>query len=391
MNYNEKYDKYKCSINHKYMVEPVLAADGFFYERHVIERWLKNNDTSPMTQKILKHKQTSECIKFNNEIEEFYCRHPEKRPPSLPIPKQINNPKVLNGHTNRVSSIAFSSNGRYLVSGSIDKTICVWNLQSGVCEKVLKGHAHPVTSIATSHHMDDGFFIVSGSLDGTIRIWDFRSGDCKIFKKKTLYGIHNYIFSVAVSPDDRWVVSSTPNNYLQIWNVKSLSCERILQIDTLSGNSVIISRDGRYIVYDFGDGSVGVWNFDDGRICKVLKGHNRNVWSVAISPDNRWIVSGCEDETMRIWNLETGECEKVLEGHSEAVHSVVILPDGRRVISGSDDETIRVWNIDSGICEKIWKGISGCHRSIAISPDGLRIVSGTNDHTIIIWNLNEDE
>jgi WD40 repeat protein len=382
-------DAYKCPLTHNYYVDPVVAADGYVYERDVIERWLKNNNTSPMTKEVMKHTQISECFEFNNELEDFYSKNPMKKPKPKHKP---NISKVLTGHTGWVKSIVILSDGLHIVSTSQDKTVRVWNMESGECEKILKGHINHVNSI--SRFYGDDLYVVSGSEDNTIRIWNTQTGH----QKKEL-NQNCGIRSVAISSDNRWIVSGSSDRNIRVWNIERHVCEKIMEKHSRDNSleyflgviwSVAISPDDRWIVSGHSDATVCVWDFESGVCNKELKGHTKSVYSVAISSDGCWIVSGSKDTTIRIWNLASGVCEKVLKGHAKAVYSVAISPNGLWLVSGSEDKTIRVWNFATGVCENVLEDHSDCVRSIAITSDSLKIVSGSDDHTIRISNLRKD-
>ena len=117
--------------------------------------------------------------------------------------------QTLYGHGNQVRSVAFSHDGKQVVSGSDDKTIKIWDASSGACHKTLEGHSGWVYSVAFSH---DGKQVVSGSDDATIKIWDARSGACA----KTLEGHSLWVYSVAFSHDGKQVVSGSDDETIKI-------------------------------------------------------------------------------------------------------------------------------------------------------------------------------
>jgi hypothetical protein len=118
----------------------------------------------------------------------------------------------LKGHSDEVSSVAFSWDGKRVVSGSVDKTVRIWNLETEVEEKRLKGHSNPVCSVAISL---DGRRVVSGSSDDTLRIWNAITGK----EEQKLKGHSASVSTVAFSSDGRRVVSGSRDNMICIWNV----------------------------------------------------------------------------------------------------------------------------------------------------------------------------
>ncbi|EJD02369.1 WD40 repeat-like protein, partial [Fomitiporia mediterranea MF3/22] len=198
-----------------------------------------------------------------------------------------------------VKSAAYSPDGRYIVSGSSDYTIRIWDAKTGApIGKPLRGHEDPVNSVGYSQ---DGRCVASGSNDGTVRIWDAEAG-API--GEPLRGHEGWVSSVGYSPDGHRIVSGYCDKTVRIWE---------------AGTGVPVGEP--------------------------LRGHKYSVYSVGYSPDGRYIVSGSGDNTIRIWDAELGiPIGEALRGHEYSVNSVSYSPDGRHIVSGSDDNTVRIWD-----------------------------------------------
>ncbi|BAZ29595.1 serine/threonine protein kinase with WD-40 repeats [Cylindrospermum sp. NIES-4074] len=292
-------------------------------------------------------------------------------------PKNISNAtlvKTLTEYSGDVNAVAISPDGKTFVSGSDDKTIKIWNLQTGELKSTLTGHSNSVYSVAIS---PDGKTFVSGSGDKTIKIWNLQTGELK----STLTGHSNSVYSVAISPDGKTFVSGSGDKTIKIWNLQTGELKSLTGLSSWV-RSVAISPDGNTLVS--GDKTIKIWNLQTGEL-KSLTGLSSWVRSVAISPDGNTLVSG--DKTIKIWNLQTGELKSTLTGHSNSVFSVAISPDGNTLVSGSDDKTIKIWNLQTGELKSTLTGHSSSVYSVAISPDGNTLVSGSYDDTIKIWRL----
>jgi WD40 repeat protein len=140
----------------------------------------------------------------------------------------------------QVSSLALSADGRLAVSrgGWPDKTLRVWNLDSGQCTKILEGHTKPVTSLALSA---DGRLAVSGSYDRTLRVWNLDSGQCT----KVLEGHTKRVTSLALSADGRLAVSGSEDNTLRVWNLDSGQC---ISRFAARGLEIIVFQSKRFVV-----------------------------------------------------------------------------------------------------------------------------------------------
>ena len=120
----------------------------------------------------------------------------------------------LTGHQDWVNSVALSGDGRYIVSGSGDRTVAVWDLQTGARLHELTGHQGGVTSVALS---GDGRHIVSGSRDGTVAVWDLQTGA----RLHELTGHQGWVSSVALSGDGRYIVSGSGDRTVAVWDLQT--------------------------------------------------------------------------------------------------------------------------------------------------------------------------
>ncbi|KIN97457.1 hypothetical protein M404DRAFT_895555 [Pisolithus tinctorius Marx 270] len=296
---------------------------------------------------------------------------------------QVGSP--LQGHTDWVLSVTFSCGGKKIVSGSKDKTVRVWDAERGVqISSPLQGHVGWVGSVAVS---PDGMKIVSGSDDETVRIWDAERG---VQIGSPLQGHTDWVKSVAFSPDGKRIVSGSKDKTVRVWDT-----ERGMQIGSpLHGHtglvhSVTFSSDGKRIVSGSEDKTTRFWDTEEGvQLFCLPQGHSGPVSTVAFSPDGQRIVLGSKDNTVRIWDSKSGvEIGCPLLGHTHGVLSVAFSPDGERIVSGSADKTVRVWDVERSlqIGSSVHRHV-GWVESVAFSPDGRRIVSGSSDKTVRIWD-----
>jgi WD40 repeat protein len=286
---------------------------------------------------------------------------------------------ALDGHTSSVYSVAFSSDGSHIVSGSGDRTVRIWDAVSGAVLHTLEDHIETVYSVAFA---SDGLRIVSGSGDKTVRIWDAVSGAVL----HTLYGHINPVMSVAFSSDGSHIVSGSHDHTVRIWDAVSGTVLHTLDGHTSSVYSVAFSSNGSHIVSGSDDRTVRIWDAVSGAVLHILDGHTSSVYSVAFSSDGSHIVSGSGDRTVRIWDAVSGAVLHILDGHTSSVYSVAFSSDGSRIVSGSDDCTVRIWDAVSGAVLHTLYGHTGLVRSVDFSPDGSRIGSGSYDDTVRIWD-----
>jgi WD40 repeat protein/tRNA A-37 threonylcarbamoyl transferase component Bud32 len=286
-----------------------------------------------------------------------------------------------------VNSVAFSPDGRRIVSGGWQGTLMVWDVATGRKALTLKGHTRRVRSVAFSL---DGRRIVSGSDDGTVKVWDSASGR----EALTLKGHNTFVRSVAFSADGRRILSGSVDGTVKIWDAATGKDTLTLKDDAGSAKCVAFSPDGRRILSGSFDGTVKIWDAATGKDTLTLKDDTGSAKCVAFSPDGRWIVSGSDDGMVKVWDAATGKEMLTLEGHTKAVSSVAFSADGRRIVSGSFDGTVKIWDVATGKEKLSFKGCTRGVWCVAFSPDGRRIVSGSDDidgNALKIWDVAKPE
>ncbi|OYD96523.1 hypothetical protein CDG76_07035 [Nostoc sp. 'Peltigera membranacea cyanobiont' 210A] len=279
------------------------------------------------------------------------------------------------GHSEAVLTLAISPDGQFLVSGSNDNTIKVWNLKSGKEIFTLSGHSGQVNSVAVSL---DSQTLVSCSYDKTIKIWNLKTGE----EISTIKASSGYVLSVAICPDKQTLISGGSDKRVRQWNMNTGEYIRTLATHINTVTSVAISLDGSTIASGSWDSTIKVWPKS------TFTGHSSAIYSVAISLNNQVLVSASADKTIIVWNLNTGEQIYTLSGHLDAVNSVAISPDSQTVVSGSDDEKIKVWNLSNGQEVNTVNGHLDGVNALVFSPDGEILVSGGLDSTIKIWRMH---
>lgn len=251
------------------------------------------------------------------------------------------------------------------------------------CNKTFSGHFGVVNRVTFS---PDGETVASGSEDKTLKVWHLETGELIQSVISESQGVK---FAV-ISPEGKMLASGTGDNSIQIWQ---LPTEKI--VHTLIGhidivNQVAFTPNGQRLISGSRDSTIKIWDTNNGELLHTLRGHQGAIKTVVVSHDGKFVVSGSEDKTIKIWHLGGGVLLHNLTEHSQPINSLAISPDDRSLASASADNTIRIWDLATGKLLDILTGHTEAVRSIAFSPKGQILASGSEDRTIKIWGLGTE-
>ncbi|MBI1747735.1 MAG: hypothetical protein HYR55_14275 [Acidobacteria bacterium] len=287
---------------------------------------------------------------------------------------------TLTGHTSEVFALAWSDDGRKLVSGSRDNTLMVWNMDTYLPIATLSGHTSAVKSVSWS---PDGLAIASGSNDGTVMIWSGLTYDILA----TLAGHSSWVSSVAWSPDLSKIVSGSFRE-LRIWNANNYQLITVIPAHTSDVSSIAWSPDARKIVSASWDGNVGVWDATTYAPLPSPTGHKDSALSISWSPEGLEFASSSYRE-VSIWDAETSALVATVTNYTDWVNSVKWSPDGRRLLTGSSEGAVRLQKraLEFYLDKRnfIFNGTQGCTNP----PNQILSITHTGDG-VLNWSVSSD-
>jgi tRNA A-37 threonylcarbamoyl transferase component Bud32 len=284
--------------------------------------------------------------------------------------------RPLTGHTGVVVAVAFLTDGKTIVSGSADRTLRIWDLDTGQ-EKLRFGDGrHAVGCLAVSTGM-----ILAGQ-GVTVRGWDPQSGR----ELLRLAGHNDAVRCVVLAPDGKSAVSGGDDRTVRIWDL-----ERGREIFRFGKHKagvtgVAMSPDGKQILSCSHDQTLRLWEASTGREIRSFPVPKGPVLCLALTIDGEGIYSGHFDTTLRLWNVRTGREQRRFSGHRQMVGGLALL-SGNRLASASHDQTIRLWDTASGAELGTGQGHTGPVTCVAVSPAGTWLASGSFDQTVKLWQV----
>ncbi len=244
------------------------------------------------------------------------------------------------------------------------------------------GNSRIIYSIAFS---PDGRFIASGGVDNTLKLWSLEDGSTV----KTFKGHRNFVNSVAFSPDGRRLASASEDGTVKLWDIEDGSCLNTLKGHQDSVWSVAFFPDGERLASGSTDGTIRLWQTSAGLPYRIINSRSGYVYSVSISSDGKYLASGGAGRAIKVWDAESGARRLTLEGHSGAVNSVAFSGAGDHLVSGSDDGSVKVWRLSDGVCLKTFKPSQYPVLAVAYSPDGAFVFAGGSDRMVNAWNASQ--
>jgi WD40 repeat protein len=282
-----------------------------------------------------------------------------------------------------VTALAVTPDARYLICGTMEAKVAVWDVQAKRRLTLLAGHTGAIADVCVT---PDGQRAVSASHDNTLRMWDLASKR----SAPALEGHSAAVLSVSMTRDGLKAVSSSADRTIRVWDLVYARCVGSLRGHDGSVRSVRVTSDGERILSGSDDHTIRLWDLKSLKCIHHLRGHSAPVSALSLTSDGRRAISASLDKTVRIWDLETRRCLAVLEGHTRELLDVTFMCNDTRLASASADGSILVWDVASG--KRIASyGIAGSACRVAAPLGDNNYLFAAYPHGVRIWDLQRYE
>ncbi|KAJ2156477.1 ubiquitin-binding SDF ubiquitin ligase complex subunit met30 [Coemansia sp. RSA 552] len=306
----------------------------------------------------------------------------------------------IQAHADGILCVQF--NDEYMITGSYDSKVHVWDSESLELVTELAGHTMPVRALEF-----DDCKLFSGSLDGTVRIWNYRDGTCirtlRVFDDGGVISLHHQKGTLVVGGE---------NGSIRVYNIAKMTSF------TLTGHTDWVNTVqlyGENTLFSCSDDTLSMrWDLEKRQCISVFAGHSHHVQSLQLSspappaapsstgrptrlpyldrrnPDageatRPFMITGSLDSTMRVWDIGTGECLNTIFGHTDGIWSMAF--DALRIVSGSNDGMLKVWDTSAQTCLFTQQITSAAINCVSISDT--RIVVGDNDGVVRVYDFRD--
>jgi WD40 repeat protein len=291
---------------------------------------------------------------------------------------------TLTGHTRDVTSVACSRDGTRLASASEDKTIRIWDAQTGQVIRLIK--ELPATPYCVAFH-PAGTQLASGDSAGRVILWDFATGQMlRTWKQQ-----NKSIAEVAFSPDAKLVAAIRTDGSVQMWDAATGQDFRSFQADPKEAGGLKFSPDRKALATCGADATAKLWDLATGQLIRSFKGHLKTVTDVAFSPDGKTLATIGLDQTLRLWNTATGQNLWTVAAHRRDGLGLAFSPDGATLATVGFGQTLTIWDPATGQEIRALRGHAGAIFQVAFLPDGTRVITPSRDGTVKIWDPKRDQ
>ncbi len=310
---------------------------------------------------------------------------PVNAAPDAPRPPKVRRRAVLSGHTKGVVSAAWSADGKVLATGSIDRTIRLWDPAATRQTGLLRGHEDAVWPVEI---LPDGRTLVSGAWDRTVRLWDLPSGKIRATLEHT-----DAVIALALSPDGRTLAAGARDGTVKVWDVPAGKLRHTLRGHEKMVTSLAFAPDGRTLATGSLDGTVKFWDPAGGKERHTIQAL-MNVFAVTFAPGGKVLATACGDGeppkgscVIKLWDTGTGWEQITLEGPKRIIRSLDYHPEAPILAAGTQAGELWLWDLRTRKSAAPVRAHEGTVFCVRFAPDGQTLATTGGDGAVHLWDV----
>lgn len=286
-------------------------------------------------------------------------------------------------HTGPLRALVMDSKGEYVYTGGYDKKLFKWNFQTGE-SKLLTRHNHLITSLAISN---DSRYLISGSADYSIRLFDLETEELV----QTYLGHTDDVEFATFTSDDKYIIS-TSNQHdgrVLVWDVNS---GKIMVEFTEHKSSVkSVWTFGNKVFSSDNDGNVYVWNIETGRVIDNLGPYDCDIDIVNGRVEEQIIYLGLDNGSVDVYDANSHEFIRTIRAHDIGIKCIKLSPSGKLILTAAYDHKVKIWNKDFELIATLPAYMYQWEVGFAFTPDEKYVVGCTFGNKYCVWDLEKNE
>lgn len=284
---------------------------------------------------------------------------------------------------------ALSPDERHVLAGASDGVVHVFSVSTGLLTRTWRAHQGAINALLTVETAQ-GTRVVTASSDGSARVWNMEGGAplAELSGQPAPHQHTGRVQALAVRPKGRYVLTGGRDGAAILWSMESGQPMRLFRRADAPGAGVtaaVFEVDGEHVLIGYDDGVVVRYDMQQ-RVVSTIPAHSRAIQSLALGPDGRLLLSGSTDGTARLFDLHAGDVTGLVLDHPRSVVSTAFSPDGKRMLTVSG-RTTRLWDVQTRRELRTLAGRTEPVRALALSPDGEHLAAASAGGGVFEWDL----
>ncbi|MEM7017157.1 MAG: serine/threonine-protein kinase, partial [Pseudomonadota bacterium] len=279
----------------------------------------------------------------------------------------------LTGDTHRITALALSTDGKFVISGGHDKTIKLWDIAQGNCIRELQGHSWPPTALALTR---DGRCCASVANDHVLRVWELSTG--KLLR--SFSGLARPMHCLQFDINGQLLFGGDDQGAIKVWHIAQGECS--LELNAHTQRITSIAGGATHLLSAGAEGVFNVWHLEQGKLLRSLDGKIESSWITSFSDDGRYALSADLSEThgwrLRFWDVVKGECLHTRTSPYK-IESIALSTRGRYGVIGHNEGYLTIWLMATGQCLRTLHVPGVRFTCLDIAPNGNVWVAGQNN------------